>query len=294
MSYEIQAFDEVLTNHASSYSPKDNQFIAEEVLPVFNADGINFKKQKFDRSTEEERTLVGPYGESNSSQRKGEFINESCEIHKWETFIPLSQSDQPGYERQRMESAINSTHIVARGKERSVRDLTFTASNYKSGNSNPVVTADKFGADGAKPIKYITERVEKSDGGNIIVCSYNVFWVLAGRSDIREAVYGTASGQKMPTGADLAPIFGVDKFIVGSARGSSGNRIWADHMAILNSNLSGANFAELWKYTPEIGVRAEIDTRKGGKSGVEIITAYDCYKAFVVFNDLGYLMTDCV
>ncbi|MDR2452329.1 MAG: major capsid protein [Candidatus Accumulibacter sp.] len=297
----LRVVDPVLTQIARGYH--NASFIAESLFPVVLVDkeGVIvplFGKEAF-RLWETERAI-----------RAASNVMTPDDLHTLDVVLREHDLAYPCDYREEAEAmfAIESRAAqrvkdsIELTREWSAAQLAQNPDNYLSGAKIALSGASQWGASGGDPIAVIEEakeviRARIGVRPNTLVMGASVYQSLKFHEKLQEAL--GSNERKLITLEHLRALFGIHDIHIGEALAGDNatGDIWGDNVVLAYVARPGAGRAghydePSWGYTLRRRGMPETDRydAEGGK--VRYVRHTDIYKAVIVGQDAGYLITN--
>jgi hypothetical protein len=295
--------DSALSNIAIQY--KNNQFIADRILPVITVNKRSDSYYKFTKSDTFTRVmpLTGPKAEVTEADytlTTGSYDVLDYALKGFVSYTDMKNADAPL--DLLADETEHLTNLLYLHREKMVADVVFASATYDSANKATPTT--KWGNASATPIAQIITAQNALVGiqGPYCAAFGNKAWELFRQHpDVLGAFQPTSPGV-VATQQQVANFFGFEEVLVGDAFYNSAlpgatasySRIWDDHVLIFKRNTSARVKDVSLGHVFQCGaldVQRWEDLSKGPNGG-EWVKAGWSYDIVTTASDAGYLIYD--
>jgi hypothetical protein len=295
--------DSALSNIAIQY--KNNQFIADRILPVVNVNKRSDKFYKFTKSDAFTRVmpLTGPKADVHEADYTLTTSNYSVLDYALKGFVSYADMRNADAPLDLMaDETEHLTNLLMLHREKLVADVVFASGTYDSTNKTSPGT--KWGNAASTPIAQIITAQNALVGiqGPYCIAFGNKAWELFRQHpDVLGAFQPTSPGV-IATQQQVASFFGFEEVLVGDAfyntalpgATASYSRIWSDHVLIFKRNTSArvkdVSLGHVFQYG-NLEVQRWEDLSRGPNGG-EWVKAGWSYDVVTTAADAGYLIYD--
>lgn len=306
-----------LTAIALAY--RNEQFIADQVLPRTPVGSREFKWQQFNRDEmfTVPQTQVGRKGEPNEVQFSGTEVAGFVNDYGLDDVVPNDDisSAPAGYDP--IGRAVEGiTELIQLDREIRTANLVFNQNTYPAANRTTLSGTSQW-SDFANSDPY-TAIMTAFDGmlmrPNVLVLGRAVWSRLRVHPRVTAALAPSSNGNSASTNANgrpattqaLAELLEVDRIIVGQSwvnaakpgQPASMQRVWGRHVAGLHINPAASirGNAITFGMTAEWGSRVAgtLNEPKTGLRGAQRVRAGESVRELITASDTGFLWTNAV
>lgn len=298
-----------LTAIAIAY--RNEQMIADEVLPRVDVPGETFKYTVYDKGD----TFTIPDTKVGRTSRPNEVdwhaTEQTASVSDYGLEEPIPQKDIDNAAGSPVDPQMLSTEqitaLVDLDREQRAANIVFGAANYAAANKTTLVSgASQWSDSTVNPLAAITDVM---DGmlmrPNTLVLGRRTATLLRRNPFVVKAFHGNLGDTGMVPLAFLQDYLELTKIVVGQAwangakKGQAVNmaRLWGPHAALLYTNpVSASTRSMTFGITAQFGTRiagTRQDPDIGLKGGVRVRVGEEV-KELVLANDLGYFFQNAV
>lgn len=296
-----------LTGIALAY--RNENCIADKVLPKVQVGKLSFQYRKFDKGTflTLEDTKVGEKGMPQRIETKARLITDTLDEHALEDVIAVSRKNE--IEKDSLNSSeiltAQLTDCLKLRREVELANIMTNTANYE-GNFKSLSSSEKISSsssDAAKIIMSAMDAVLKKP--NKMVLSRRAFTALRQNPSILAGVNKNSSTQGVASLEGIKDLFDLDEILIGESVANTSKKkdalniqaCWQNDIVLLHvdknaTNKYGVSFGYN-AFKDDITIMSYFDGRIGSQ-GAEVYKAYMSEKYIISCPECGYLLKDVI
>lgn len=292
---------------------ENKRFIADEALPRFPVDSINYSYAvyNFDEGFAVQDTAVGRRSAPNQVEFHAKDVTSKTVDHALDDSVPEYDRHTTRQPNGRLHARIAErvTNLIALNREKRVADLLFNEAIYPDDNKIVLSGSDSW-SDSANsdPVATISAALDTPImRPNTGVIGRKLYSVLSQHPDIMKSVNATSGDKGIATRQAIANLFELDNLWVGEGfyierlrnedAAQTPLRLWGASMALYYlDQLGGPDEMPSFGFTAEYEKRmvSKYFDEKVGARGGTIIRVAESVDEQICAPRLGYLIEDAV
>ena len=299
--------DAVLTSIAVAY--RNENFIADDVLPIVPTGNQNFKYRKYDaaESFTIPKTTVGRTSAPNQVQFGFTEEDSSTVDYGLDEPVPNSDIENAPAEYNPLAAATKRvTDLILLDREKRTAELVFNKNSYADNKRVTLAGTEQYSHANSDPLKSILSYLDACVmRPNIMVVGQPAWTGLRTHPKIVKATNRNSGDSGVAAREAVAELLEIDKIIVGSGWYNSSKkgqdaslvRLWGKHIALIfQDTLADINGRATFGFTAQWGGRQvkQIPDEDIGLNGGIRVRAGECVRELVIAPDFGYFIENAV